>query len=531
MPSDNWGTPGRDTFQLEAHEHFLAFLMSDGIEYTPPYVGIQTKLTHGIEPQRVRTWKKLFEKMGILYVTDHILKLTDFGHVLEEQLTLSSAISIENNPAIAEAALSVLSRFQLVNPSTRLTFPVGTDVFPYWVIWKIMRQLDNKLHWEELDRVVLRVMKMDQVPAAIAKIRMARAVPGYISSLNEAELTQVLGQKVDLPQRVRAMSAILSEAGFGGCIIERQQRQDGYRYLNPAHLSKIDQILGSAPIYKQYASEKEWFENYGKLVATAPFSPLPESVKKEVEGYPEEVIESVAESYLVKAKSHREIQEKILKRPAPPRGGGFKAMAILHYLGLDETTKGILKDLPTPPQAEALLKDKAPWLSSNQRQKVVSILEGYKASRQADKAIGRGYFSGETEAESLSSRRVRRQQNKLRDLLLILYEGKCALCDIAEPSLLIASHIVPWSMDKENRLNPANAILLCVLHDKLFESGLISFDDNMNTLISKSLTKSKSKFLKDIIRLSTTFRMPKSNPPQKPFLEYHRREAFSIYNA
>ncbi|MEA2063892.1 MAG: HNH endonuclease, partial [Gemmatimonadota bacterium] len=39
--------------------------------------------------------------------------------------------------------------------------------------------------------------------------------------------------------------------------------------------------------------------------------------------------------------------------------------------------------------------------------------------------------------------------------------------------LLVASHIIPWSKDPQNRLNPKNGILLCRNHDKLFEEGQI----------------------------------------------------------
>jgi len=40
--------------------------------------------------------------------------------------------------------------------------------------------------------------------------------------------------------------------------------------------------------------------------------------------------------------------------------------------------------------------------------------------------------------------------------------------------LLIASHIVPWSKDKQNRLNPRNGLCLSALHDKAFDRGMIS---------------------------------------------------------
>ena len=44
--------------------------------------------------------------------------------------------------------------------------------------------------------------------------------------------------------------------------------------------------------------------------------------------------------------------------------------------------------------------------------------------------------------------------------------------------MLIASHIVPWSIsDSANRLNPENGLLQSDTYDKLFDCGLITFKD------------------------------------------------------
>ncbi|MDP3521846.1 MAG: HNH endonuclease [Hydrogenophaga sp.] len=53
----------------------------------------------------------------------------------------------------------------------------------------------------------------------------------------------------------------------------------------------------------------------------------------------------------------------------------------------------------------------------------------------------------------------------------------CALTGIALPELLIASHIKPWrDSSNEERLDPANGLLLATHADKLFDRHLLSFD-------------------------------------------------------
>ena len=66
--------------------------------------------------------------------------------------------------------------------------------------------------------------------------------------------------------------------------------------------------------------------------------------------------------------------------------------------------------------------------------------------------------------------------------------GKCPITGITISSLLISSHIVPWSdSNDEERLDVNNGILLSPIFDALFDKHLISFDDEGLIMISKSI--------------------------------------------
>ena len=69
---------------------------------------------------------------------------------------------------------------------------------------------------------------------------------------------------------------------------------------------------------------------------------------------------------------------------------------------------------------------------------------------------------------------VRVNQARFRRAILAGYEARCCISGLAVPELLIASHIVPWSMDAKNRLNPQNGLCLSALHDKAYDIGLIT---------------------------------------------------------
>jgi len=124
--------------------------------------------------------------------------------------------------------------------------------------------------------------------------------------------------------------------------------------------------------------------------------------------------------------------------------------------------------------------------------------------------------------------KTRVNQSFFRKLVLTNYDEKCALCNINNQSLLIASHIKPWSIDPKNRLNPKNGLLLCSIHDKAFDSGLISFDNDLKLILSEDIQKINKKPFYDYFG---QFENKKLNTPKKfypsfEFLEYHRDIVF-----
>ena len=79
-------------------------------------------------------------------------------------------------------------------------------------------------------------------------------------------------------------------------------------------------------------------------------------------------------------------------------------------------------------------------------------------------------FTGETK-QVLIAQRIK--QHFFRRAVLSSYRGRCCMSGLSEPRLLIASHIVPWSRDKTNRLNPSNGLCLSAIHDRAFDKGLL----------------------------------------------------------
>lgn len=78
-------------------------------------------------------------------------------------------------------------------------------------------------------------------------------------------------------------------------------------------------------------------------------------------------------------------------------------------------------------------------------------------------------FTGETR-KVVTEQRIK--QSFFRRAVLSSYRGRCCMSGLSETRLLVASHIVPWSKDKANRLNPSNGLCLSAIHDRAFDKGL-----------------------------------------------------------
>lgn len=107
-----------------------------------------------------------------------------------------------------------------------------------------------------------------------------------------------------------------------------------------------------------------------------------------------------------------------------------------------------------------------------------------------EKGIGidKEFFPEEKEfpvgKERLAIIKTRVNQNFFRSTILATYDFKCCITGLNMPGLLTASHIIPWALDKQNRLNPQNGLSLNALHDRAYDKGLISISPDYKICLS-----------------------------------------------
>lgn len=131
------------------------------------------------------------------------------------------------------------------------------------------------------------------------------------------------------------------------------------------------------------------------------------------------------------------------------------------------------------------------------------------------------------EREAIIKTRV--NQNFFRQSILATYDFKCCITGLNIIELLTASHIVPWSIDKKNRLNPQNGLCLNSIHDRAFDRGFITITPDYKVRLSKQFKEFKEN--KIVTELFMNFNekkiiLPQKFLPSKEFLEYHYEEIF-----
>ena len=118
--------------------------------------------------------------------------------------------------------------------------------------------------------------------------------------------------------------------------------------------------------------------------------------------------------------------------------------------------------------------------------------------------------------------KARKHHGKFVRALRKAWDGACAVS--GNKALVYASHIKPWAASTGvEKTNPENGLLLDERWDRLFDTGLVSFDDFGTVMLSKKVPR------KEWINRGITGMEKIRNvlsQGTKDFLEYHRTNVF-----
>lgn len=268
--ANSWPSGIRDTtefpsvslnFAVSFRKHLEAFCKMDGVGWND-YENQETTGKLNVAPQRYRSFRKLYEKLGLLYKDGNNIRLSRLGILLTQLESNLCAYKDSVLEEITAVAVDILSRYQLRNPVDEPNLDPSCNVLPCLCIWQAMMELDSKINYEEMNRVVLRVMRMEDLDEAIEKIRKARSAYGNYQDTDEAVLNDVLGIQVHTNQPSARIAPWFSFAGWGGLIIDQNPDNEGYRHITESAMPFIKKILDNPPSYFETADADEWKEYY-----------------------------------------------------------------------------------------------------------------------------------------------------------------------------------------------------------------------------------------------------------------------------
>lgn len=134
--------------------------------------------------------------------------------------------------------------------------------------------------------------------------------------------------------------------------------------------------------------------------------------------------------------------------------------------------------------------------------------------------------------------RVRMGQHRFARQVLENFGHTCVFCGFAPRhlhgrGLMLASHIKPWrDSDNRERLDPANGLAACPVHDKAFDSGLLMVNGGLRIHRSASLVQSigsderSSDYFGEGSLAHSLILVEGALPPNGRYLDYHREHVF-----
>lgn len=128
-----------------------------------------------------------------------------------------------------------------------------------------------------------------------------------------------------------------------------------------------------------------------------------------------------------------------------------------------------------------------------------ALLHAWQLSRALPNELEREFQqrvanASATERDATVKQRI--GQDLFREGLMVLWEGRCAISGLDEPSLLRASHALPWAQASDaERLDVFNGLLLAAHLDAAFDGGLLAIDEDGTVLLSPRLSPATTQVL------------------------------------
>ena len=125
-----------------------------------------------------------------------------------------------------------------------------------------------------------------------------------------------------------------------------------------------------------------------------------------------------------------------------------------------------------------------------------------------------------------SSFTARRGQSRFSNNVRANYRHQCCFpsCTVADPEFLVGAHIARWADVEELRGDVSNGLCLCLMHDRAFELGLFTLDNELRVITAEQDESQPSWATGQIQPYAGEPIKPCEFPPSVSALQFHREK-------
>jgi predicted restriction endonuclease len=122
----------------------------------------------------------------------------------------------------------------------------------------------------------------------------------------------------------------------------------------------------------------------------------------------------------------------------------------------------------------------------------------------------------------------RLHQTFFRDAVISSYNARCCVTGLPLVECLVAGHIIPWSVDERRRADPTNGLCMSATFDRLFDSGILTIEDDLTLYVSKRVRLLNDQAVAELIaaRHGQKIIPPVRFYPDPECLRWHRDNIF-----
>lgn len=155
---------------------------------------------------------------------------------------------------------------------------------------------------------------------------------------------------------------------------------------------------------------------------------------------------------------------------------------------------------------------------------------GCQSNSDSESIIMAGSLDIEKGSYREYNRKYRVNQNRLRDATLLCSHDTCCVTGINDPSILVASHIKPWSVCTPDEMTDVhNALCLNTFHDKLFDRYRMTINESMEIIYDPKLEEHiPDKLYRNMIMEYNEVKVNDMNRPDPKYIAYHNNRFTAI---